>query len=47
MKCKHKQYTAERREKSIGWTREEEKSSNKENADMEDEEQQVGHKKIG
>ena len=32
MNCKHKQYTAARREKSIDWTQKEEKSSNKENA---------------
>ncbi len=44
MNCKHKQYTAERRDKSIDWTRKDEKSSNKENADEEGGREQSGFK---
>ncbi len=44
MNCKHKQYTAERSEKSIDWTGEEEKSSNKDNADKEGGKEQSGCK---
>ncbi len=44
MNCKHKQYTAERREKSMDWTGKNEKSSNKEKADEEGDKDQSGCK---